>query len=285
VPVAGGDAVTAGSQSRIAVRGSLVTVTGQAGRFAIQTVSVLVLARLLRPEDFGLMAMVLSVAGVAGVIGDAGLSLAALASADLDDDQRSALFWLNGAVGLATAGALALMAPWLALFFRRPELAVLMYALAPSFALMGLSVQFRAHINRELRFAALVVVDVGSQALALAFAVVLAMSGAGVWSIVGQYLAAAGSTFVGSACSQVAATVAADLDDDVAVAALRGAQPGGAVAELPQHQRAGHDARPRRRGHSARVLQPRIHPLRPADEPAGGPADPGGPADDREAAR
>jgi PST family polysaccharide transporter len=193
--------VIAGSQNRIAVRGSLITVGGQFGRFVVQAVSLLVLARLLNPEDFGLMAMVLSVAGIASVIGDAGLSLAALASRDLDDDQRSALFWLNGAVGLATAGALALMAPWLALFFRRPELAVLMYALAPSFALMGLSVQFRAHINRELRFAALVVVDVGSQALALAFAVVLAMSGAGVWSIVGQYLAAAGSTFVGSACA------------------------------------------------------------------------------------
>jgi PST family polysaccharide transporter len=82
--------VTTGPQSRIAVRGSQVTISGQGGRFIIQAVSVLVLARLLLPEDFGLMAMVLSVAGVATVIGDAGLSLAALASRDLDDDQRSA---------------------------------------------------------------------------------------------------------------------------------------------------------------------------------------------------
>jgi PST family polysaccharide transporter len=190
--------VTAGSQSRIAVRGTLVTVSGQAGRFVVQAVSVLVLARLLLPEDFGLMAMVLSVAGVATVIGDAGLSLAALASRDLDDDQRSALFWLNGAVGLATAGALALMAPWLALLFERPALEGLTYALAPSFAIQGLSVQFRAHINRELRFVALAVVDVASHALALAFAIVLALSGAGVWSIAGQYLATAAFTFVGS---------------------------------------------------------------------------------------
>jgi polysaccharide transporter, PST family len=175
-----------------------VTLSGQAGRFVIQTVSLLVLARLLEPEDFGLMAMVLSVAGVATVIGDAGLSLAALASRDLDDDQRSALFWLNGAVGVVTAGALALMAPWLALFFDRPALEGLMYAVAPSFAMLGLAVQFRAHINRELRFAALVVVDVASSALALAFAVALALSGAGVWSIAGQYLATGAFTLVGS---------------------------------------------------------------------------------------
>lgn len=197
MPVAASDAVTAGSQSRIAVRGSLVTISGQVGRFAIQTVSVLVLARLLQPEDFGLMAMVLSVAGVAGVIGDAGLSLAALASADLEDDQRSALFWLNSAVGLATAGALVLIAPWLALFFERPALQGLTYAVAPSFAIAGLSVQFRAHINRELRFTAMMTVDVASQALALAVAITLAMSGAGAWSIAGQYVAAAVFTFAG----------------------------------------------------------------------------------------
>jgi polysaccharide transporter, PST family len=190
--------VTTGSQSRVAVRGTLVTVTGQGGRFVIQAVSMLVLARLLLPEDFGLMAMVLSVAGVATVIGDAGLSLAALASRDLDDDQRSALFWLNAGVGLATAGALALMAPWLALLFDRPALEGLTYALAPSFAIHGLAVQFRAHINRELRFVALAVVDVVTHALALAFAIVLALSGAGVWSIAGQYLATAVFTLVGS---------------------------------------------------------------------------------------
>lgn len=189
--------VTAGPQSRIAVRGSLVTLTGQVGRFVIQTVSLLVLARLLRPADFGLMAMVLSVAGVATVIGDAGLSLAALASAELDDDQRSALFWLNGAVGAATAAVLVLIAPLLALFFDRPGLQGLTYAVAPSFAILGFSVQFRAHINRQLRFAAMATVDVASQALALAFAVVLAMSGAGAWSIAGQYVSAAAFTFAG----------------------------------------------------------------------------------------
>ena len=143
------------------------------------------------------MAMVLSVAGVAAVIGDAGLSLAALASTDLDDDQRSALFWLNGAVGVATAGVLALIAPWVALFFERPALQELTYAVAPSFAILGLSVQFRAHINRELRFAAMMAVDVASQALALALAIALAVSGAGAWSIAGQVVAAAAFTFAG----------------------------------------------------------------------------------------
>jgi polysaccharide transporter, PST family len=190
--------VTAGSRSRLAARGSLVTLSGQVGRFVLQAVSVFVLARLLAPDDFGLMAMVLAVAGIATVIGDAGLSLAALASRDLDDDQRSALFWLNAAVGVATAGVLILLAPWLALMFERPALAGLTYAVAPSFALVGLSAQFRTHINRELRFVALVVVDVASHALALAFAIVLALSGAGVWSLAGQYVATAGFTFVGS---------------------------------------------------------------------------------------
>src|SRR4051794_3719896 len=191
--------VTATSHSRVAARGSLVTLSGQLGRFAVQSVSLLVLARLLSPEDYGLMAMVLSVAGVASVIGDAGLSLAALSSRELDDDQRSGLFWLNAAVGAATAGVVALMAPWLAHLFGRPALQGITYAVAPSFALMGLSVQFRAHLNRELRFGRLVSVDVLSQALALAFAVVLALSGAGVWSIAVQYVGAALLTFVGSA--------------------------------------------------------------------------------------
>jgi PST family polysaccharide transporter len=192
--------MTTDPQSRTAVRGSLVTVAGQGGRFAVQAVGLLVLARLLTPDDFGLMAMVLAVAGVASVIGDAGLSLAALASRDLSDDQRSGLFWLNAALGILTAGVLAGLAPVLANFFDRPLLEGLTYAMAPSFAILGLSVQFRAHINRELRFAALALIDVSSQALALGLAVVLAVSGAGVWSIAAQHVGAAVLTLIGSVC-------------------------------------------------------------------------------------
>ena len=86
-----------------AARGALVTLTAQALKILVQLASVVVLARLLAPHDYGLVAMVLALIGVGEIFRDFGLSTAAIQAQTFSTAQRATLFWINGAIGLALA--------------------------------------------------------------------------------------------------------------------------------------------------------------------------------------
>ena len=88
-------------------RGAGLTLAGQAARILLQFASVAVLARLLSPRDYGLLAIGLVVVGIGEVLRDLGLSTAALRVPALSARQRDGLFWLNTAAGLVVAGP-----PW-----------------------------------------------------------------------------------------------------------------------------------------------------------------------------
>src|SRR5690606_23038036 len=83
---------------RQAARGGAVTMGGQLLRVAVQAVSLVVLARLLEPEAFGYLAMVMALVGVAETVRDAGLANAAIQARTLSDAERDNLFWLNTVV-------------------------------------------------------------------------------------------------------------------------------------------------------------------------------------------
>lgn len=173
---------------RRAVRGATITVVGQVGRVLVQTLSVVVLARLLSPNDYGLFAMVMAVAGIAEIFRDFGLSQAAVQAKTLSDGQRDVLFWINSGIG-AVLAALVFGGAWLiAGFFRHPELVPLIQGLSVIFLLNGIATQFRAGLTRSLRFMALVVIDFVSTLAGLATAIGLAFAGFGVWSLVFQIM-------------------------------------------------------------------------------------------------
>ncbi|MDO7881018.1 oligosaccharide flippase family protein [Salinibacterium soli] len=177
-------------------RASALLVSGQLARFGIQALTILVLARALGTADFGLFAMAMAVVGVAAVLGDAGLSLAAVQASELSAAQRSALFWLNTALGLALAVVVVLLADPVAALYGRPELVALVRVLSLVFLLSGVAAQFRAHLNRELRFRPLVLADVLSQAIGLVVAVVVALTGGGFWALAAQQVVAASVALV-----------------------------------------------------------------------------------------
>ncbi len=169
----------------------MVTVVAQGARILLQLVSVIVLARLLAPHDYGLIAMVLAIVGVGEILRDFGLSSAAVQAPTLSAAQRSTLFWVNAAIGLVLSGVVLLAAPLIAAFYSQPELATIARALAPIFLFNGLATQYRASLVRDLRFGALAAADVASAATGLAVAIIAALVGAEYWALVGQQLAQA----------------------------------------------------------------------------------------------
>src|SRR5262245_15137313 len=84
-----------------AVSGGIVTGLAQAAKFGLTLIQAVVLARLLMPEDFGLVAMVATVTGFLRVFKDAGLSTATIQRSEITHSQVSNLFWINIAVSAA----------------------------------------------------------------------------------------------------------------------------------------------------------------------------------------
>ena len=155
----------------------------QWGRYALQLVSIVVLSWLLSPAEYGLVALGTAVTGFAVVLGDFGLSLAALQAERLSQEQKSALFWVNTLAGGLMAVVVALLAGPASEFFGDDRLATVLWIAAPSFLLRGMSVQLQVEINRAERFHALAAVQFFGDLAGILVVVPLALAGAGFVSL------------------------------------------------------------------------------------------------------
>ncbi|MEV4687287.1 lipopolysaccharide biosynthesis protein [Microbacterium sp. LWH3-1.2] len=162
----------------------------------MQFVSIAVLARLVDQSDFGLVTMSLAIIGIAAVVSDFGLSMAAIQSQTITQQQRSNLFWTNTAIGVALFLIALIAAPWIAAFYGEPAVTPITQVLAVTFLLGAVSAQFRAEVSIRLRFKWLAAADVAPAALALIVAILLALGGAGYWALVAQQVVVAALTLL-----------------------------------------------------------------------------------------
>ena len=158
-----------------AARGGGVTLAFQAVKFIVQTASLILLARLLTPEDFGIVAMVVAITGAADLIRDFGLSLAAVQAKQLSDAERTNLFWANTGIGFVCCVVVSAAAPLIVWIYDKPELLPIVFAVAGVFIVSGAATQFRAELMRSLRFTALSTTDVLANAIGVGTAVLLAL--------------------------------------------------------------------------------------------------------------
>ncbi|MCR8670844.1 lipopolysaccharide biosynthesis protein [Agrococcus sp. HG114] len=181
-----------------AARGSLFTLGAQAARIALQLLSVVVLARLLTPHDYGLLAIVLVLVGLGEIFRDFGLTSASIQAPTLSRGQRDTLFWINALIGAGLAG-LMLLGSWpLGAITGEPEIVGMAQWLSLTFLLNGLATQHRASLMRALRLRPLAVIDVASAAIGLAVAIAVALLGGGSWALVAQQLTAGAVVVVGA---------------------------------------------------------------------------------------
>lgn len=166
------------------VRGGFWTLSSQAMQFLLQSASTVVLARLLTPADFGLVAMVTAVTTLGQAFADLGLSEATIQHSEISHEQVSNLFWINVAIGLGLTTITAALAPLLVWFYREPRLWNITFLMSLTFLIGGLRVQHTALLKRQMRFFALGLRDVIAYALAVPLAIILALRGAGYWAII-----------------------------------------------------------------------------------------------------
>jgi polysaccharide transporter, PST family len=167
----------------LAARGAAVTGIAQAYRTALSFLSGLVLARLLKPADFGLIAMVSTCVGFVTLFQDLGLVAATIQRERISQAQISALFWLAVGASVALTLALAASAPAIAWFYDEPRLVNLTLAFATLVFISGWQSQPFALLNREMRFQALAVIDVFTATAGYAGGIAIAWLTSSYWAL------------------------------------------------------------------------------------------------------
>ena len=176
--------VTTDGLGTTAARGTAVTLLGQWAGFLLHMSSTIVLARLLAPRDYGIVAGVLALTGLAELLKDLGLGAATIQRRKITAEQLNALFWVNAALGIVIAGVIALAAPLVADFYGEADTELVTVVLAVPFVFSGISVQHQALLSRTLQFRRLTVIDLESRAAGLTAAIGLAALGSGYWALV-----------------------------------------------------------------------------------------------------
>lgn len=159
-------------------------------RYGVQFVVMIVLARLLTPEDFGLIAMLLVFTSVGALLVDSGFGTALIQRQHSTIDDETTVFIFTTCVGIATACVLALAAPAIANFFEQPKLVGLTRAMAITLPLGALAAVPDALLTMKLRFKARAGAEVFASLISGIVAIVLAWRGFGVWSLAWQTIVA-----------------------------------------------------------------------------------------------
>ena len=152
---------------------------------ALQFLQIAVLARILSPADYGIMAIVTVVLGFAAIFSDFGFSSAFVHRRDVTEAQRSSLFWLNVSNGIVLMLLVIALSPLLAVFFGGDKrLVPLIMLSSTTFVLSALGLQVRMASEKALQFKPVMIVEVTAALFGFAIALWAAWSDWGVYALV-----------------------------------------------------------------------------------------------------
>jgi O-antigen/teichoic acid export membrane protein len=181
-----------------AFQGATGAVFSQVSVYLIQMVGVIVLARLLTPEDFGLVAMVTAIDVFVRMFRNLGLMDAIVQREEINHKQVSTLFWINAAFGLSLTLFFMSMAPLIAWFYREPRLVLIAVLISLDYVFGGISTQHRALLKRSLQMYRWAANEIAATTIGFGTAIILAWQGWGYWAIVARVIAFAVAQAVGS---------------------------------------------------------------------------------------
>lgn len=165
-------------------------MASQAGRLSFQVLGMVVLARILDPDDFGKMAIALTVANFASMFRDLGVASTLIQKMDVNGDDVWTAFWVYIALGLLLSTCLVACSNPMARWLGSPESSGLIRGLAIALPVSSVGGVQQARLERASRFKELAIVELASAFVGLGTALTMAIAGFGAWSLVGQTLAA-----------------------------------------------------------------------------------------------
>ncbi len=148
----------------------------------------LLLARLLAPETFGIVASVMIFLTMARNLIDGGIGSRIVQKPDVQDEDYTALFWCNAVVSLTICALLIVFSDAIAVFYGDPRLITVVRAMAVATFFMTCGRVQQCQMIREFRFRTNALISVVSVSVGSTAGVVIALMGGGVWAILGQQL-------------------------------------------------------------------------------------------------
>jgi polysaccharide transporter, PST family len=171
------------------VHASFAVVLSQGAKMIIQVSAQVILARMLFPSDFGVLAMVYPLIGFVQIFNDIGLGQAIIQRPTLVQDQVSGLFWINIALSCVLGCLMALMAPVTAWAYGEPRVHDVMLALCVMIPVSALGIHPTALLSRQMRFGWMALSDVTATFAGVVVTVFCAWQGGSYWSLVlGQFV-------------------------------------------------------------------------------------------------
>ncbi|MEX2172411.1 MAG: oligosaccharide flippase family protein [Pirellulales bacterium] len=179
-----------GSLRRAVRRGAGALARAQVASQIVSIASLAILLRLLAPQDYGLLAMIVPLLLFLRIFTTLGLNSTTVQRSELNDAEVAAAFWIQLAAGILVAITTMALAPWVGWFYGKPEsadtLRNLTVALAGTSILAALGAQPQALLERRLQMRTLGKIRVIAQLAGAAAAIIAAWRGAGVWALVFQ---------------------------------------------------------------------------------------------------
>lgn len=151
----------------------------------LQFLQLSILARLLAPADFGLMAIVVALTSFLQIFADFGVSSAIIHHQEISRVQLSSLYWLNVGSSIALAVLIILLGPWISAYYVQPALQPLLTLSAITLVMAAAGQQLRVIAEKNLRFDVLAKLEVIAAATGFLSAVGIALSGGGAYALVG----------------------------------------------------------------------------------------------------
>jgi|WetSurMetagenome_2_1015567.scaffolds.fasta_scaffold66284_2 O-antigen/teichoic acid export membrane protein len=171
------------SLSDRATRSSVFLLIAKCIRYLFVFIVQLLLMNLLVPSDFGLVRFVAIIIGIINLVNELGLSFAVIQKKSLLDSELSSAFTLNAVISSAVYGAIFFSAPLCASFFGNEQITALVRVGAFASFFGALSVVHRSLLQRRLNYGRLAIIEMASAAAGSSGALVLALCGFGVWSL------------------------------------------------------------------------------------------------------
>jgi PST family polysaccharide transporter len=172
-------------------RSGMITIVSQFVRFVLNLLAVMVMARLLLPVEYGLIAMVAPITGFVGLFKDLGLSTATIQKAHITHEQVSVLFWVNVTVSIGLAVLCLAISPLVGIFYQDSRTMWITMALASSFIFGGLTAQHHALLRRQMLFVTLGWIDIVTSVVSIVVGIATAWWGWSYWSLVTMTLSGA----------------------------------------------------------------------------------------------
>ena len=154
----------------------------------ISLVISVILARILTPDDYGLIALTTVFTNLSEILIDAGFSTALIQRKEIDDDDYSCVFMINCIISAVLYVLLFLAAPAISQYYERPELTAVLRTMGVVLFIQAFASTRNAYVNRNMQFKLLMKCNTVAVIISGTVGIVMAYNGCGVWSLVAQRL-------------------------------------------------------------------------------------------------